>query len=668
MQPPLPETLLSSFKRYQNDNILPTGVVHPFENAASESSVLVEDLIKATSSLSTALHAYSSIPWSNPKLVSLLRQNASIAHTLHLSDKSGQQFIAALRERSGVTYGESIPLDPALVPEWCISRLEYWGASVGMETFKDDSREGDVIAIVLGGKVVVVDIDFAFDRENSLKPIIKVLNVKTSYAIASNGSSHNDPRSVSLDTCLAQSIQNFCIEVQRDENVRSPLEAARLGKNVLEQLKYLVVLDTLAQTGGIKWFVDMHELGHVLEEFARSEANSVASSLPVAQAPLDIFLLRSHSLPLPYTISPSISFLTYLSPEAYLSLFREAPSKAVDDHASYLDISLPHLRSNLANGTKGATIATLLIETFPEGHLSQRSMPIPGLTERPTFHLGSNRPTAEHAFPRPADEVSQLHVWMLDFTQGGKYPGIVMSQSRMGEIELIVNPLSGMEGNSHMLSFRTGSWVDLLLNPGTLESSETYTSVYTSPTGLHPPLHLRLTAPEEPGFLLQQVPVQNMREVWGILEVVREQCWLNGVLSGCDWSFDKLESGLGDGVMTTEVKEEELQAILTGTYPTHRIPVNVSLTGSSVDPIFGESDLDPMSMSAPRRPKITMSFPERPPMSGLVEITVAFDESKPRGVAVEVRGAMGADIKLDVLEEISRRGGTLGLCGRVWIK
>lgn len=81
MQPPLPETLLSSFKRYQNDNILPTGVVHPFENAASESSVLVEDLIKATSSLSTALHAYSSIPWSNPKLVSLLRQNASIAHT-----------------------------------------------------------------------------------------------------------------------------------------------------------------------------------------------------------------------------------------------------------------------------------------------------------------------------------------------------------------------------------------------------------------------------------------------------------------------------------------------------------------------------------------------------------------------------------------------------------
>lgn len=155
--------------------------------------------------------------------------------------------------------------------------------------------------------------------------------------------------------------------------------------------------------------------------------------------------------------------MTYLSPQAYLSLLREQPTKAVDDDASYLDISLPQVRSNLTNGTKGATIATLLIKTFPEGHIPPRSMPIPGLTERPTFHLGSNRPAAEHAFPRSADEVSGLHVWMLDFTQGGKYPGIIMSQSRMREIELIVNPLSGMEGNSHMLSFRTGSWVDLLV-------------------------------------------------------------------------------------------------------------------------------------------------------------------------------------------------------------
>lgn len=70
----------------------------------------------------------------------------------------------------------------------------------------------------------------------------------------------------------------------------------------------------------------------------------------------------------------------------------------------------------------------------------------------------------------------------------------------------------------------------------------------------------------------------------------------------------------------------------------------------------------------PRRPKIVMTSPERPPISGLVEITVIYDETKPRGIAVEVSGAMGSDIEADILEEISRRGGTLGLSGRVWSK
>jgi hypothetical protein len=61
-----------------------------------------------------------------------------------------------------------------------------------------------------------------------------------------------------------------------------------------------------------------------------------------------------------------------------------------------------------------------------------------------------------------------------------------------------------------------------------------------------------------------------------------------------------------------------------------------------------------------------MTSPERPPISGLVEITVSYDEARSRGIAVEVNGAMSSDIKIDVLEEICRRGGTLGLPGRLW--
>lgn len=72
------------------------------------------------------------------------------------------------------------------------------------------------------------------------------------------------------------------------------------------------------------------------------------------------------------------------------------------------------------------------------------------------------------------------------------------------------------------------------LNPTSQFSAERYSALYVSsygvflrllityqesPTGLHPPLHLRLTSPEEPGFFLEQVPVHSMKEVWGILEV-----------------------------------------------------------------------------------------------------------------------------------------------------
>jgi hypothetical protein len=63
-----------------------------------------------------------------------------------------------------------------------------------------------------------------------------------------------------------------------------------------------------------------------------------------------------------------------------------------------------------------------------------------------------------------------------------------------------------------------------------------------------------------------------------------------------------------------------------------------------------------------------MTLPELPPISGLIEITVAHDSSRLRGITVSVSGAMGADINMDTLEELCRRGGVLGLPGRIWAK
>lgn len=137
------------------------------------------------------------------------------------------------------------------------------------------------------------------------------------------------------------------------------------------------------------------------------------------------------------------------------------------------------------------------------------------------------------------------------------------------------------------------------LNPDAQVSPEGYTALYVrnhssypsvanffsqiSPSSLHPPLHLRLTTPEETGFRLEKVPVHNMKEVWGILEVqvtmspsdalssrifkvVREQCWLNEILSGCVWTAEGLKSSTDMLPDEKETTEEELQAILDGSY------------------------------------------------------------------------------------------------------
>lgn len=100
-----------------------------------------------------------------------------------------------------------------------------------------------------------------------------------------------------------------------------------------------------------------------------------------------------------------------------------------------------------------------------------------------------------------------------------------------------------------------------------------------------------------------------------------------------------------------------------------KIPVNVFVPSYSgtPGPIFESPELNEMT---PRvcRTKIVMTSPERPPISGLVEMCVSFDETKPRGISVELNGAMGVDMKLETMEEICRRGGALSLPGRIWAK
>jgi len=175
-------------------------------------------------------------------------------------------------------YGESIPLLETAIPQWCVDQLVNWGQSVGMESFRDDSREG-AWTVMLGGKVLVIDVDFVIQRENPLKPILKVANVKTSNALlATTGSTSST--SAPLDAFLAESISRYCAEMQQEEEFRNPLRAASLRKSVLQHLRYLVLLDRLAyrkDDGGIRWFTDLDEFCPTMAAVAKAEAEIVAS-------------------------------------------------------------------------------------------------------------------------------------------------------------------------------------------------------------------------------------------------------------------------------------------------------------------------------------------------------------------------------------------------------
>jgi hypothetical protein len=55
-----------------------------------------------------------------------------------------------------------------------------------------------------------------------------------------------------------------------------------------------------------------------------------------------------------------------------------------------------------------------------------------------------------------------------------------------------------------------------------------------------------------------------MQEVWAVLEIVREQCWLNEILDGIAW-MPEIDAGLPVGDShEAEATEEELRALLSG--------------------------------------------------------------------------------------------------------
>jgi hypothetical protein len=81
--PSTPPTLLSALTKFTSEKAIPAGGVHPFATSAPAVVALLNDIVRSTDQISNALSTYVTHPFSNPKVVSLLRQHATVASNVY---------------------------------------------------------------------------------------------------------------------------------------------------------------------------------------------------------------------------------------------------------------------------------------------------------------------------------------------------------------------------------------------------------------------------------------------------------------------------------------------------------------------------------------------------------------------------------------------------------
>lgn len=77
------QRLRSILQKFNAPHAFPSGSVHPFSASCPATVALLNELIRTTDDISNSLITYTSHPFSNPKLVSYLRQYASISGDVH---------------------------------------------------------------------------------------------------------------------------------------------------------------------------------------------------------------------------------------------------------------------------------------------------------------------------------------------------------------------------------------------------------------------------------------------------------------------------------------------------------------------------------------------------------------------------------------------------------
>ncbi|KAG8980417.1 hypothetical protein FRC05_006048 [Tulasnella sp. 425] len=586
------------------------------------------------------LHPFSPTPPDTDVLDSILRVAPMITASLAsvAQTKIPPRFILRTKEYTNhadtwlklpkrkPNYAADLPLEPSLVPAWLLDAVMSLLKSIGMDVFREDGADGRV-KIWGGGKIVVVDIEFLLKPESSSQAggstssttssVLQLLSIKTTRGASESSASNAGDERSSLDTLLYSSLSSFLNEAQGPSS--DCLRLQKLADHFQENAKNLMMLDGLANAEassgtGDRWFKETDEEAKIAGDLASREAQALASSLGGSKAPLDILIYRGHGYPLPYLTSPFLTLVIGLPPRVYLAMLKaQSASPSTQPQQNSVDIPSPILRDHIFNNQSSCTLATLKLSSTPDtpnstNHLATFLPPTFSLLSDQTDFtallsadpLTASLPEPTHGIPQehldrsfptvtePTPEADPLQLnpppvkgYVLDFGS----EGIVMRREAMNRLSGGLDLNMDMDGGLGSMdggfsNFGSPGWVDLLLDPKAILHSTRYVS-HVKATGTNPAVQHLLSPPTDPGFVLGSIRVGRMSDVWRVLEIVKEQAWLNETLRSFQWRLDSAPTK-DDGKEAEAGKllsdEEELEALIQGKlYPAFILAIDEEL-------------------------------------------------------------------------------------------
>jgi hypothetical protein len=157
-----------------------------------------------------------------------------------------------------------------------------------MECFKDPhpGEEGhDLVTIVFGGKVLVIDIVLKVSNLPTIVPRLQLVSVKSTLAASQAQSESHLLSAETIDKLLYDCLEKYVAECQKPPLVQDSIYARVLANTFKKHLQHLSELDRFTvvkelgdslKVDGVSWLEEVGMIGRTYEQFSQQEIASLS--------------------------------------------------------------------------------------------------------------------------------------------------------------------------------------------------------------------------------------------------------------------------------------------------------------------------------------------------------------------------------------------------------